>query len=54
VSTAVTKFPRLSGNARALALEIAAECRAEWGFATDIVARAFRAHRELPSGDPSG
>jgi 16S rRNA (cytosine967-C5)-methyltransferase len=51
VSTAVTKFARLSGNARALALEIAAECRAEWGFATDIVARAFRAHRELASGD---
>ena len=41
---------RLQGSARALALEIAAEARAEWGFATDIVARAFRAHRELSSG----
>src|SRR5688572_23125104 len=41
---------RLQGGARALALEIAAEARAEWGFATDIVARAFRAHRELSSG----
>ena len=40
---------RLQGSARALALEIAAEARAEWGFATDIVARAFRAHRELSS-----
>ncbi|MEA2699854.1 MAG: rRNA (cytosine967-C5)-methyltransferase [Myxococcales bacterium] len=46
-----TKQPRLSAGARALALEIAAECRAEWGFASDILARAFRAHRELPSGD---
>jgi len=51
VSTLTTKLPRLSGRARALTLEIAAECRAEWGFASDIVARAFRAHRELPSGD---
>ncbi|HXI59063.1 MAG TPA: hypothetical protein VNO55_23510 [Polyangia bacterium] len=46
-----TKQPRLSAGARALALEIAGECRAEWGFASDILARAFRAHRELPSGD---
>jgi 16S rRNA (cytosine967-C5)-methyltransferase len=42
--------PRLQGGARAIALEIAAEARAEWGFATDIIARAFRAHRELASG----
>lgn len=41
----------LQGQARALALEIAAEARAEWGFATDIIARSFRAHRELASGD---
>jgi 16S rRNA (cytosine967-C5)-methyltransferase len=41
---------RLQAGARALALEIAAEARAEWGYATDIVARAFRAHRELSSG----
>jgi 16S rRNA (cytosine967-C5)-methyltransferase len=42
---------RLQGAARALALEIAAEARAEWGFTSEIIARAFRAHRELPSGD---
>jgi 16S rRNA (cytosine967-C5)-methyltransferase len=42
---------RLSGGARVLALEIAAEIRAEWGYASDIVARAFRAHRELGSSD---
>jgi 16S rRNA (cytosine967-C5)-methyltransferase len=42
---------RLSGGARALTLEIAAEARAEWGFASDLIARAFRAHRELSSGD---
>src|SRR5437764_1130759 len=40
---------RLTGGARALALEIAAEARAEWGFASDRIARAFRAHRELSS-----
>jgi 16S rRNA (cytosine967-C5)-methyltransferase len=40
---------RLQGAARALALEIAAEARAEWGYATDVIARGFRAHRELPS-----
>jgi 16S rRNA (cytosine967-C5)-methyltransferase len=42
---------RLRGSARALALEIAAEARAEWGFASEIIARSFRAHRELSSGD---
>ncbi|HVV48921.1 MAG TPA: transcription antitermination factor NusB, partial [Polyangia bacterium] len=42
---------RLGPNARALTLEIAAEARAEWGFASDLIARAFRAHRELSSGD---
>jgi 16S rRNA (cytosine967-C5)-methyltransferase len=41
----------LSGRARALALEIAAEARAEWGYTSDIIARAFRTHRELGSGD---
>lgn len=35
---------------RALTLEIAAETRAEWGYVTDIMARTFRAHRELSSG----
>jgi 16S rRNA (cytosine967-C5)-methyltransferase len=43
--------PRLRGAARALTLEIAAEARAEWGFATDLLARAFRQHRSLGSGD---
>jgi 16S rRNA (cytosine967-C5)-methyltransferase len=42
---------RLRGSARALALEIAAEARAEWGFASEIIARSFRAHRELASSD---
>jgi 16S rRNA (cytosine967-C5)-methyltransferase len=42
---------RLQSQARALALEIAAEARAEWGFASEIIARTFRAHRELASGD---
>ena len=42
---------RLGGQARALALEIAAEARAEWGFLTDIIAAAFRANRQLGSGD---
>jgi 16S rRNA (cytosine967-C5)-methyltransferase len=42
---------RLTAGARALALEIAAEARAEWGFASDLIARAFRAHRELSSSD---
>jgi 16S rRNA (cytosine967-C5)-methyltransferase len=41
---------RLQAGPRVIALEIAAEARAEWGFATDIIARAFRAHRELASG----
>ena len=42
---------RLGGQARALTLEIAAEARAEWGFLTDIMAAAFRANRQLGSGD---
>ncbi len=41
---------KLDPALRALTLEIAAEARAEWGFASDIIARAFRAHRELSSG----
>jgi 16S rRNA (cytosine967-C5)-methyltransferase len=45
---------RLQGRARALALEIAAEARAEWGFASEIIARSFRAHRELASSDRRG
>ena len=42
---------RLRGAARAIALEITAEARAEWGFTTDLVASAFRRHRQLGSGD---
>jgi len=42
---------RLRGTARALTLEMAAEARAEWGFASDIIARTFRKHRELASSD---
>ncbi len=42
---------RLHGLARMVALEIAAEARAEWGYATDLVATAFRKHRGLGSGE---
>lgn len=42
---------RLSPRARSLVLEIAAEARAEWGFATDLLARAFRQERQLGSGE---
>jgi 16S rRNA (cytosine967-C5)-methyltransferase len=41
---------KLDPALRALTLEIAAEARAEWGYASDIIARAFRDHRELSSG----
>jgi 16S rRNA (cytosine967-C5)-methyltransferase len=34
-----------------LVLELAQEARAEWGFATDILARAFREHRYLSSSE---
>ena len=43
--------PRLRGNARALTLELYAEARAEWGYASDLIARAFRKQRQLGSGD---
>ena len=43
--------PSLRGAARALTLELAAEARAEWGYASDLIARAFRKHRQLGSGD---
>jgi len=43
--------PRLAGRARALALEVAAEARAEWGYASDVIGRAFRTHRELGSSE---
>ena len=42
---------RLSSRARSLALEFAAEACAEWGFATDILARAFRQERQLGSSE---
>jgi len=42
---------RLQGTARTLALEIAAEARAEWGYTSDLIATTFRKHRELGSGD---
>jgi 16S rRNA (cytosine967-C5)-methyltransferase len=42
---------RLSGTARVLALQIAAEARSEWGYASDLMARTFRAHRELGSSE---
>lgn len=42
---------RLAGQARQLALQITAEIRAEWSHSTDIMSRAFRVHRNLPSRD---
>src|SRR3990170_7743306 len=42
---------RLRGHTRALVLEIAAEARAEWAYTSDVIARAFRSHRELGSGE---
>src|SRR5687767_11492789 len=42
---------RLRGRARALVLEIAAEARAEWAYTSDVIARAFRTHRELGSSE---
>jgi 16S rRNA (cytosine967-C5)-methyltransferase len=47
----VSPARRLSPRARALTLQLAAEARAEWGFATDILARTFREERQLSSGD---
>src|SRR5690349_8241274 len=42
---------RLRGHARALALELAAEARAEWAYTSDLLSSAFRTHRELGSAD---
>jgi 16S rRNA (cytosine967-C5)-methyltransferase len=42
---------RLTGQARALALEIAAEARAEWGFTLDIIATTLRRNRQLGSNE---
>jgi 16S rRNA (cytosine967-C5)-methyltransferase len=41
----------LTGQARALTLQIVAEAAAEWGFLTDILASTFRTNRQLGSGD---
>jgi 16S rRNA (cytosine967-C5)-methyltransferase len=41
----------LTGQARALTLQIVAEAAAEWGFLTDILASTFRSNRQLGSGD---
>ena len=41
----------MTHRARALALQLAAEARAEWGFATEIMARAFRQDRQLASSE---
>lgn len=43
--------PRLVGAARMLALESAAEARAEWAYTTDILARMFRTNRKLGSSE---
>jgi 16S rRNA (cytosine967-C5)-methyltransferase len=42
---------RLRGRPRALALEIAAEARAEWAYTSEVIGRAFRTHRELGSSE---
>jgi len=47
---AAPELRKLDPALRELTLEIAAEARAEWGYASDIIARAFRDHRELSSG----
>ncbi len=41
----------LRGRARAFTLQIAAEARAEWAYTSDVIARSFRTHRELGSGE---
>jgi 16S rRNA (cytosine967-C5)-methyltransferase len=41
----------LRGRARALALELAAEARAEWAYTSEVIARTFRTHRELGSSE---
>lgn len=40
----------LGGRARALALTIAAEARARWPYATQVIAKAFRQNPQLGSG----
>jgi 16S rRNA (cytosine967-C5)-methyltransferase len=46
-----TPVRRLTGQVRALTLQIVAEAAAEWGFLTDILAATFRSNRQLGSGD---
>jgi 16S rRNA (cytosine967-C5)-methyltransferase len=41
--------PRLSGRARALALEMTAEARAEWAYTSTVIATTFRSNRNLGS-----
>src|SRR5437870_5505273 len=53
MTAAVAQDPprrRLGAQARRLALEMYAETRAEWRYATDVMAQGFRAHREIGSG----
>src|SRR6185436_3899748 len=42
---------RLSGRARALALQITAEARAEWAYTSAVIATAFRSNRNLGSSE---
>jgi 16S rRNA (cytosine967-C5)-methyltransferase len=42
---------RLRGGARSLVLQLAADARAEWAYTTDVLASAFRANRQLGSGE---
>jgi 16S rRNA (cytosine967-C5)-methyltransferase len=49
VASVTPQLVRLRGRARALALEIAAEARAEWAYTSEVIGRAFRTHRELGS-----
>ena len=43
--------PRLRGHPRAFALELAACTRADWAYATEVIARGFRTHREIGGHD---
>jgi 16S rRNA (cytosine967-C5)-methyltransferase len=45
---------RLRGRSRALALEIAADARAEWSYTSDVIGRAFRTNRQLGSAERRG
>ncbi len=47
----MVKDLRLGGRARALCIELYGEASSEWAFTTDLLAAAFRKHRELSSSD---